>query len=87
MAAAVSFDLALLFSVVLIGDTQCRHNEQYFDSQTVTVVLSSSVANWHIFMPNFLNLAYFGGGWHKYFWIGIFVKFGVFWHIFQQPIF
>jgi len=35
-------------------------------------------------MPNFLNLAFFGGGWHKYFCFGIFV---IFWHIFQQPIF
>ena len=26
-------------------------------------------ANWHIL--------YFGGGWHKYFWFGIFVKFGI----------
>ena len=29
-------------------------------------------------MPNFLNLAFFGGGWHKYFWFGVFVKFGIF---------
>jgi len=37
-----------------------------------------SVANWHIFMANVWNLAFFGGGWHKYFWFGIFVKFGTF---------
>ena len=39
------------------------------------------------FMPNFLNLAVFRDGWHKYFWFGIFVKFDKFWHIFQQPNF
>jgi len=29
-------------------------------------------------MPNFWNLAFFGGGWHKCFWFGIFVKCGIF---------
>jgi len=40
--------------------------------------ITDSVASWHIFMPNFWNLAFFGGGWHKYFWFGVFVKFGIF---------
>ena len=39
---------------------------------------ATSVANWHIFVPNFLFLAFFGDGWQKYFWYAIFVKFGIF---------
>jgi len=31
-------------------------------------------------MSKFWNLAFFGGGWHKHFWLVILVKFGIFFH-------
>ena len=56
----------------------------YLQCLTWNFLPGHSVANWHIFMPNIWNLAYFGGGWHKYvlfgiFWFDIFISFGIFW--------
>jgi len=61
-------------------DESAKGRMGYWDTLAERIV-AISAANWHIFMPSFRNLAFFGGGCHKYFW------FGIFWHIFQRPIF